>query len=90
MDQTESNENEVEKSGGIESDYNENYEKYIKSRQVQQKDCKRHFISCTVCVKYPEIVRRSCKNTKPPPITTELGVRYRKQYVLEHFASPYH
>lgn len=41
-------------------------------------------------MKFPEIVRRECRNSKPPPIVLETGTRFRKKTVTDHFASSYH
>lgn len=71
-----------------------NYEKetaeYIHSYSVKQKDGLRRFVYCKLCVKYPDIVRRFCNNTKLPTIATETGIRFKKEHVERHFVSLYH
>lgn len=73
-----------------ESIYDSEYAKYIHSFSVKQSDGSRRFVYCKLCVKYPEIVKRYCENNKAPTITTETGIRFKREYVLNHFASVYH
>lgn len=73
-----------------EPDYDREYASYIHLFRVQQKDCSRRFVYCKLCFKYPEIVKRFSDNRKQPNITTETGIRFKKEYVVNHFSSLYH
>lgn len=71
-------------------DYSREYSNYIHSFHVQQKNVSRHFVYCKLCKKYPDIVRRYCDNKKLPSITSEAGIRFKKDNVEHHFSSTYH
>lgn len=62
-------------------DYDREYAKYIQSFSVKQKDGSRRFVYCKLCNKYPDIVRINSDNTRLPNITTETGIRFKKEYV---------
>lgn len=70
--------------------FDQEFKSCINSFHVVQDNVKQHFVRCDVCFNYPDIVRRNCDNKKPAPITSEIGIRYRKKYVEEHFRSIYH
>lgn len=72
------------------STYDQEYTKCIHSFHVQQENTSRRFVYCKVCVKYPDIVRRFCDNKRPPNITSETGIRFKKENVEHHFNSLYH
>lgn len=71
-------------------DYDREYAKYIQSFSVKQKDGSRRFVYCKLCNKYPDIVRINSDNPRLPNITTETGIRFKKEYVVNHFSSLYH
>lgn len=73
-----------------EAQYDQEFKSSIRSFETVQRGAKKHFVRCDVCFKYPAIVRLNCDNKKPPPITSEIGIRYRKNYVLKHFQSVCH
>lgn len=60
------------------------------SFSVKEKDSARRHVYCKLCEKYPEIVKMHCNNKKPPTITNQSGIRFRKDYVWAHFLSEYH
>lgn len=70
--------------------YEEEYTKYIDSFPVKQDNTKRRFVRCKVCIKYPDIVKRFSDNRKLPNITSEVGIRFKKENVEHHFSSLYH
>lgn len=72
------------------SNYDEEYTQYIHSFHVQQENTKRRFVYCKLCVKYPDIVKRFCENKRPPNITSENGIRFKRENVEHHFLSLYH
>lgn len=45
---------------------------------------------CSICGKFPDILRRYCTSRRPPPITTKTGTRYRTKVLEEHLASKFH
>lgn len=71
-------------------EYKREYDSCIKSFRVEKDQGHAKYVRCEICLEFLEIVRRGCKSSKPPTITTENGIRFRKQTIVEHFASIYH
>lgn len=80
--------------GGDESDANVQQESDSQRRDFsfdkEFKDCmeifkvvkngkSERYIRCKICMASPNTVKMNCDNNKPPPMTTELGTRYRNQ-----------
>lgn len=42
------------------------------------------YVRCKYCCQFPEIVKLSSSNRKPPPIATASGTRFREQIVTDH------
>lgn len=69
-------------------EYEREYQNCIKSFKHDQGT--NRYVRCEICFKFPEIVRRGCNNNRNPAITLESGTRFRRQTVVDHFASSYH
>lgn len=74
-----------EENKDLDGNYDSEYTYCIKSFQVTHTRVAQHFVRCEICLKFPNIVRRGCKNNKSPKITTEPGTRFRTQTGLQHF-----
>lgn len=59
---------------------------FLKSWRVNNKP----HVSCTVCVKYPDIVKRMTDNKKRAAITLESGTYSRPDIIAAHLKSKYH
>lgn len=70
--------------------YDREYTDYIHSFHVKQQNVSRRFVYCKLCKKYPDIVRRYCENNRPPNITSDVGIRFKKENVEYHFLTMYH
>lgn len=70
--------------------YEKEYTDYIHSFNVQQNNASRRFVYCKLCIKYPDIVRKYSENKRPPNITSEVGIRFKKENVEHHFSTLYH
>lgn len=57
---------------------------YVKNKTREK------YVRCKICISLPNIVRMNSDNPKTAPIATEIGIRYRRIYVSDHFQSKYH
>ena len=72
-------------------------EKSLEIRPVQTTNTLRHFrrngrhyVSCTACCKFQDLVKRLSVKCQVPPIAMECGVIFRKETVRKHLQQPYH
>lgn len=70
--------------------YNSDYPFIKMWRGEYDQKTKCFLMHCTLCVKYPDTVKRYQLNRKPAPMTEIKGTQHRKKTIDDHVKTPYH
>ena len=57
---------------------------------IHTRKCGRHYVSCVVCCRHPDVVRIHGHKSRLPAMATEAGTLYRKTVLDDHLSSAWH